>query len=86
MGLKTSSLLTWRRRLVGGPEFEKMRIPYELRNVTIVATKVHMILHCFVVHHHSPPNYGGGSLDLVVWVPQSPLWRYHVRYFQGTSG
>jgi hypothetical protein len=37
-------------------------------------------------HHHSSPNYDGGSLDLVVWVPQSPLGRYHVRYFQGTSG
>jgi hypothetical protein len=37
-------------------------------------------------HHHSPPNYDGGSLDLVVWVPQSPLGGYHVRYFQGTSG
>jgi hypothetical protein len=36
--------------------------------------------------HHSPPNYDGGSLDLVVWVPQSLLGRYHVRYFQGTSG
>jgi hypothetical protein len=33
-----------------------------------------------------PPNYDGGSLDLVVWVPQSPLGRYHIRYFQGTSG
>jgi hypothetical protein len=32
------------------------------------------------------PNFDGGSLDLVVWVPQSPLGRYHVRYFQGTSG
>jgi hypothetical protein len=28
----------------------------------------------------------GLTLDLVVWVPQSPLGRYHVRYFQGTSG
>ena len=37
-------------------------------------------------HRHSPPNYDGGSLDLVIWVPQSPLGRYHVRYFQGTSG
>jgi hypothetical protein len=37
-------------------------------------------------HHHSPPNYDGGSLDIVVWVPQNPLGRYHVRYFQGTSG
>jgi hypothetical protein len=35
---------------------------------------------------YSPPNYDGGSLDLVIWVPQSPLGRYHVRYFQGTSG
>jgi hypothetical protein len=27
-----------------------------------------------------------GSLDFVVWVPQSPLGRYHVRSFQATSG
>jgi len=32
------------------------------------------------------PTMVGGPLDLVVWVLQSPLGRYHVRYFQGTSG
>ena len=48
-GLKTSSSLTWRRRLVGGPGFEKMRIHFELRSITPMTTKVHMILHSFVV-------------------------------------
>jgi hypothetical protein len=36
-----------------------------------------------IVH---PTMMGGPCMDLVVWVPQSPLGRYHVRYFQGTSG
>ena len=37
-------------------------------------------------HHLSPPNYGGGSLDLVIWVPQSHVGGCHVRYLQRTSG
>ena len=36
-------------------------------------------------HHLSPLTYGGGPLDLVVWVPQSPLGGFHVQYLQGTT-
>src|ERR1700680_985483 len=32
------------------------------------------------------PTMVGGPWTLVVWVPQSPLGGYHVRYLQGTSG
>ena len=32
------------------------------------------------------PTMVGGPWTLFVWVPQSPLGGYHVRYLQGTSG